>query len=253
MTEKTSYGQGEFCWIELTTSDGEAAKRFYTQLLGIAAEDMPMGPDQPPYVMLRKDGKDAAALFENKQSPVHWTSYVAVKSADDAVKKAKALGATVIAPPFDVMDVGRMAVLQDPQGAAFCVWQAGRHIGARVINDPGTMSWNELMTTDVEGARKFYSALFDWKMKVSPGYTEAHLGDTAVGGMMQIDETMKGMPSHWWPYFATADCDATASKAKSLGGQVHMGPQDIPEVGRFAVLQDPQGAWFNVIQLKQRR
>ena len=253
MTDKTSYPQGEFCWAELTTSDGNGAKHFYTSMFGWAADEVPMAPGEPPYVMLRKDGKDAAALYENKKLPPHWASYVAVKSADEIAKKAKSLGGKVVAEPFDVMDVGRMAVIQDPQSATFCIWQAGRHIGAKVVGEPNTMCWNELMTEDIESARKFYSALFGWKPKISPGYTEMLVGDTATGGMMQITEEMKGMPSHWWPYFAVADCDASTKKVQSLGGKLHMGPQDIPDTGRFAVLEDPQGAWFNIIHLNPRR
>lgn len=252
MTDKTSYAPGEFCWTELTTSDGNAAKRFYTTLFGWTAQDNPMAPNEPPYVMLKKDGKDAAALFENKKMPPNWGVYVAVKSADDAANKAKSLGATIIAPPFDVMQHGRMAVIQDKEGAVFSVWQAGTHIGAKVIGEPNTMTWNELMTKNIESARKFYSELFRWKMKVTPGYTEFSANGVSVGGMMQIEERMGPMPSHWWPYFAVVDCDASAKKVESTGGKVGMGPQDIPDTGRFAVLQDPQGAWFNIIQLKRR-
>jgi predicted enzyme related to lactoylglutathione lyase len=112
-----------------------------------------------------------------------------VASADETAKKAKSLGGNVISEPFDVIDVGRMANIQDPQGAKFAIWQARRHKGADVINEPNTMCWNELSTNDIEAARKFYSALFAWKLKVSPGYTEAHLADdTAVGGMARHDE-----------------------------------------------------------------
>ena len=249
MTEKTSYQPGEFCWAELATSDGNAAKRFYTALFKWTPDEGPMGPDQPPYVMLKIGGRDAAALYENKETPPHWNSYVSVTNVDETAKKAKASGATIVAEPFDVMTVGRMAVIQDPQGAMLCLWQPKEHIGARVTNEPGAMCWNELYTPDIAGSRKFYSDLFGWKLKVSDEYTEIHVGERGTGGMMQIREEMKGMPPHWMPYFLVEDCDATANATKAGGGQVHMGPWDIPNVGRIAILGDPQGASFAVIKV----
>ncbi len=251
MTEKTSFPPGDFCWVELATSDWKAAKKFYTSLFGWTTSEMPMGPDQPPYVMLEKNGKSVCGLYENKKARPAWLSYVSVKSADDSAKKAKSLGAKLLSDPLDVFDVGRMANIEDPQGAKFAVWQPKKHKGAMVINEPNTMCWNELWTSDVEAARKFYSGLFNWKFKNSPGYTEAHVGNVAVGGMMQADPKMK-MPSHWSPYFAVDDADAATKKAKSLGAKVGKEPEDIPEVGRFSVLEDPQGARFNLIKLTRR-
>ena len=252
MTEMKSYPPGDFSWTELTTSDDAAARKFYTALFGWKPDAIPMGPNVPPYVMLLKKGKRVAALYENKKAPPHWTSYVSVANADQAAKKAKSLGAKVVAEPFDVMDAGRMATIQDPQGATFCLWQAKSHIGAEVINEPDTMCWNELYTPDIEASRTFYASLFKWKMKISPGYTEAHVGDKATAGMIEITGQMKGMPPNWMPYFAVSDCDATVKKAKSQGAKVHVEPRDIPEVGRFSVIGDPQGAGFAVIKLKQR-
>jgi predicted enzyme related to lactoylglutathione lyase len=250
MSEKTSYQPGEFCWIELATSDANAAKAFYTALFPWKPEEVPMG-DQPPYVMLKVNGRDAGALYENKSVPPHWGAYVSVENVDESTKKAKALGATIVAEPFDVMNHGRMSVIQDPQGAHLSLWQPKDHIGARVANEPGAMGWNELYTKDIEGSRKFYSELFGWKLKISPEYTEAHVGDIATGGMMQITEQMPGVPPHWMPYFLVDDVDATANTAKSKGGQVHVGPMDIPNVGRFAIIMDPQHANFAVIKLSR--
>src|SRR5437660_7420186 len=163
--EKTSFPQGDFCWIELSTSDGNSAKKFYTGLFGWSTNEISMG-DQPPYVMVQKNGKDVAGLLENKNAPPHWMSYVAVSSADDAAKKAKSLGAKVVAGPFDVMDVGRMAVIQDPQGAMFSLWEEKRPNRVMIVNEAGAMCWNELYTPDIEGSRKFYVGLFDWKLKI---------------------------------------------------------------------------------------
>lgn len=252
MTDMTKYEPGMFCWVELATSDGAAAKKYYTSLFGWTANEMPMGPDQPPYVMLEKDGKQVGALYRNAAVPPNWLSYVAVADVDDLAKTVRDLGGKVLQRPFDVMDVGRMAILQDPQGAVLAMWQAGQHIGAAVRDEPNTLCWNELMTTDVAGAQFFYQALFDWRLKITPGYTEAHVGEKAVGGMMQIAPEMKGMPSHWQPYFMVDDVDATLAKAQSLGTTEHFGPMDIEHVGRFAVLHDPQGATFAIIKLTQR-
>ena len=251
MTEKKSYAPGEFCWIELATPDYKAATKFYTSLFGWTTEEMPMG-DQPPYVMLKSNGKGVGALYENKKATPAWLSYIAVAKADDAAKKAKSLGAKVLQEPFDVMDVGRMANIQDPQGAKFAVWEAKRHKGAEVINEPNAMCWNELYSPDIKGTRKFYSGLFNnWKLKESPEYTEIHMsaGDAGIGGMMQISKEMQGMTPQWMPYFAVTDADAVAKKTKSAKGQVYVEPKDIPNVGRFAILADPQGASFAIIKL----
>ena len=254
MPEISSYKDGQFCWADLTTSDPKAAKSFYTSLFGWSVKDIPMG-DQGSYSMLpERRGKTSAALAgmrdeEKKQGvPPHWNNYVSVSNADAAAAKAKSLGGKVVAGPFDVMDAGRMAFIADPQGAIFAVWQTGRSIGSQIIDEPNTMCWNELMTTDIEGARKFYSGLFGWKLKVSPEYTEIEAGGRSVAGMMQIRPEMKGMPSNWIPYFAVEDTDGTAKKAQSGGGQVGVPPTDIPNAGRFSVLADPQGARFAIIQ-----
>jgi predicted enzyme related to lactoylglutathione lyase len=252
MTEVTKYPPGAFCWDELATSDGNAAKKFYTALFGWKANESPMGPDQPPYVMLEKGSKPVAALYENKKTRPHWNSYVSVTNVDDAAKKAKSLGAKILAEPFDVMDVGRMATIQDPYGAVLSLWQPKKHIGAMVINEPNTMCWNELTTRDVDGSKKFYTSLFEWKLKVSPEYTEVHVGDMPVGGIFPMPKEMGNIPPYWMPYFAVSDCDGSTKKAKSSGATLHVGPRDIPDTGRFSIVSDPQGAMFAVIQLKQR-
>ncbi len=242
MTEMRNYPPGYFCWVELATSDWKAANRFYGSLFGWTSEEMPMG-DQPPYVTVKTKGKAVGALYENKKVKPAWLSYIAVSSADEAAKKAKSLGGKLVAEPFDVMDAGRMANIEDPAGSRFAVWQAKKHKGAGVINEPGAFCWNELYATDLDAAREFYSGLFAWKMKVSPEYTEIHVGQTAIAGMLSMDP-MKG----WYPYFMVADCDASVKKAKSLKAKVLSEPRDIPKVGRFSFLSDPQGATFAVFK-----
>ena len=158
----------------------------------------------------------------------------------------------VLAPPFDVMDAGRMAVLQDPTGAVFQVWQANRSIGAKILNEPGALCWTELTTTDTKAAEKFYTQLFGWTPKHSApsatmDYTEFSVGGTPSIGMMAKPADMPAhIPSYWMPYFMVADVDASTAKAKSLGGRAMVEPMDIPNTGRFSIVADPEGAMFAV-------
>jgi len=240
------YEPGMFCWIELATNDAAAAKSFYSSVFGWKINDIPL-PDGSVYTMLQVDGHDLGALYENKESAPAWNSYVSVASVDESAQRTQENGGNVVAPPFDVMDVGRMAVIADPTGASLCLWQAGKTIGATIRGDNNTLCWNELMTPDIERAREFYKTLFGWNLKVSPEYTEIDLGSTGIGGMMHITPEMQGMPTAWTPYICVADADATVEKIKSGGGKIYMGPHEIPNVGRFAVCADPQGAMFNII------
>jgi predicted enzyme related to lactoylglutathione lyase len=249
MPQVTSHPPGSFCWAELATSNWQSAKRFYTQLFGWTTNEIPMQEGEPPYVILQKNGLDVAALYQRDDVPPNWMSYVATASADETAKKAKGLGATVVADPFDVFDSGRMAVLQDPLGAFLAAWQPKNHIGARLVGEPDSFCWNELYTTDVDRARKFYTALFGWKTKDSPGYTEWMNAGQPIGGMMKINPEWGDFPPNWTVYFMVTDCDAVAEKAKSLGSKRQVGPQDIPNVGRFAMIEDPQGAMFAIIKL----
>ena len=251
MPEIDKHDPGTFCWIELATPDRRAAQQFYSSLFGWKPNEMPMGQDEP-YVMLEKNGRNVGALYQTTEVPSNWLSYIAVDSVDDTAKTARDLGANLMQAPFDVMDVGRMAVVQDPQGAVFALWQAKLHPGLGIRDETGTLVWNELMTTDIEAARKFYTSLFGWRQKVAGDYTEVHVGERAIGGMMQIAPEMHGMPTHWKPYFMVDDCDATVKQAQSLGVKDFFGPMDIPEAGRFAVINDPQGAAFAVIKPRPR-
>jgi hypothetical protein len=187
--------------------------------------------------------------------PPMWTSYVAVEDADATAKRVTQLGGKVIEAPFDVMEFGRMAVLQDPGGAAFAVWQPKQHVGAGVKDDPGSVCWNELVTRDMDGAKAFYEALFGWKGKTHGSdmpYTEWERGEGmphAGGGMEMKGDQWKGVPPHWSVYFAVDDVDASVKRAEQLKGSVTVPPTEVAEVGRFAVLRDPQGAVFSIIKL----
>jgi len=259
MPEVTSHAPGNFCWIELNTSDPGAAKKFYTGLFGWSAEDTPAGPDMV-YTMLKINGLEVGAMCALQPDqkaqgvPPHWMSYVSVESADAAAEKATSLGGTVFAGPFDVMEHGRMAVIQDPQGAVFCVWQPKAHIGVKLAGDTGTFGWDELWTTDRKKAAEFYTGLFGWGAKEGDMgeqgiYTEWQNSGQSIGGMMEITPEMGPVPPNWLPYFMVDDVDATAEKTQSTGGKVMVPPTDIPNVGRFAVLGDPQGAMFAIIKL----
>lgn len=259
MAEFSSHTPGTFSWVELVTTDQKAGVAFYRALFGWEVNEQPIGPNEV-YSMFQMRGKDVAAASsmqpEERKStvPPHWNLYVTVANVNEIVKQAEGLGAKVFAPPFDVMDVGRMAVLQDPTGAVFQVWEAKKHIGARILNEPGALCWSELTTRDTDAAESFYTALFGWTAKHStPGaemqYTEfSNQGQPGIG-MMRMPALMPaGVPSYWMPYFQVADCDASAAKAIKLGASVTVPPHDIPKTGRFAVLTDPQGAMFAVFK-----
>jgi len=256
--EVAEYKPGTFCWVELGTTDSAAAKSFYTQLFDWDYEDHPMGPDGV-YTMLKSNGKEAGAMYELMPDmraqgiPPHWMSYVAVTSADESAEKAKAAGATIMNGPFDVFTVGRMAVVKDPTGAVFSLWQAKDHKGAGIYNAPGSFCWNELGTNDTQRAGEFYSNLFGWTRETMSGgpieYTMFKNGDRSAGGMYKITPEMGPMPPHWLVYFAVDDCDARVKKATELGGRVMKPADDIPGIGRFAILTDPQGAAFAIIKL----
>jgi uncharacterized protein len=247
MGERTSYPPGTFSWSELVTSDAEAAKRFYTSLFGWEYDDMPI-PDSPPYSMAKRDGQTVAALYPSDEQPPHWNCYVTVESADDAAAKAKELGANVMAEPFDVMDAGRMAVFADPTGAVLSVWQAGTSIGGTLVNQPGALTWNDLITPDPPASARFYGELFGWTIDEIPdsgGYRVIKNGERANGGMMALDPRLADARPNWMPYFGHEDVEKLVGEVGGHGGQVLNGPTRMP-AGTIAVLRDPQGAVFAV-------
>jgi predicted enzyme related to lactoylglutathione lyase len=256
MAERTKHEPGTFSWVELATRDSAAAKRFYTSLFGWGVDEMPVG-DGTTYTMLTKNGKRVGALYQMSAQqqgvPPHWNSYVTVASADDSAAQAKKLGGNVMLEPFDVLDAGRMAVVADPTGAVFSLWQPKRHIGADLVNEPGAFCWNELYTTDPNKAADFYMGLFGWTKDARHmdygEYVIFNRGGRQMCGMMQIPKEWGPVPPHWLVYFAVDDCDASVAKATSLGAKAMMPPMDIENVGRFAMLTDPEGAGFAVIKL----
>ena len=258
MPEKNGYAPGQFCWIEVATTDTTAAGRFYAALFGWQIQDT-AAEGHGPYTMLRLGGREIGGMYTllkeqtDQGVPPHWLSYIAVASADDAAAKARELGGNVIMGPLDVMDVGRMAVVGDPTGAIFCIWEAKQHQGMGVAGEVGTPCWFELATKDAARSGAFFSGLFGWKREEQDmggtKYTMFRHGDGSIGGMIQMTGEWGDTPSHWMVYFAVADCDAACTKLEELGGKVCVPATDIPGVGRFAVVNDPQGAYFTVIAL----
>jgi predicted enzyme related to lactoylglutathione lyase len=258
MTNIDKNPTGSFCWIELHTSDQNAAKTFYGSLFGWEANDGPIGPNDF-YTVFKLQGREAAAGFtlrpdeRSRGVPPHWEIYVTVESADAAVAKARQLGGEVLGPePFDVMDAGRMAILHDPTGAVFCVWQAKKSTGIRIAGVHGALCWADLSTPDVKRASDFYSGLFGWQVITDPkdpsGYLHIKNGEHFIGGIPPASYRQPGVPPHWMAYFQVDDVDASASKAKEMGAKLYLPPMSMEGVGRFSVIADPQGAAFAIFK-----
>ena len=251
MAEVASHAPGAFCWVELGTTDQNAAKEFYGKLFGWSFVDMPMGPGEF-YTTFKLKGRDAAAAYtldpkRHGGAPPHWVLYIASADADATAVRAGELGGSVKGGPFDVMEFGRMAILSDPSGAMFCVWKGKSNPGIGIHNEPGAFSWGQLNTNETAKSETFYTALFGWTAKTGTGggmtYTEWILGGKPIGGMMAPPPGLQ-VPAHWLAYFAVVDCDATAALATSMGARTYVPPTSLEGAGRFAVLADPQGAVF---------
>jgi uncharacterized protein len=247
------FAPGEFCWIELATSNQNAAKSFYTALFGWTVRDVPIGPNDI-YSLLELQGRVAAAAFAISGSesaagvPPHWHLYVAVASADEAAKKAAELGGKVVEAPFDVMDRGRAALIQDPTGAFFSVWEANKRAGVGVTGEAGAFCWADLNTPDQGRAKTFYEGLFGWKLtpgqEKESGYLHIMNGENYIGGVPAAYQNSADSPPHWLLYFAVADVDATFQQAKDMNARILLPPMGFEGVGQMAILADPQGAVF---------
>ncbi|MFY1635612.1 VOC family protein [Solwaraspora sp. WMMB335] len=242
-------------WVDLGTADLPAAIRFYGELFGWTAE-VSDDPDSAGYTIFTKDAKPVAGAgtVSTGGQPPTWTTYLGTLDVQATTKLVESAGGTVLMPPFDVADRGRAAVFSDPGGATFAAWQPLEMAGAELFNVPGSLCWNELTTRDPDGAKEFYGAVFDWENRDTPFppimYTEWLVEQQPVAGMMPMvgDDWPADLPAHWMVYFAVNDCDATAAHARAIGGTVSVPPTDLPH-GRFAVLNDPQGAFFSVIRI----
>jgi uncharacterized protein len=273
MPERDGYIPGVPCWIDTSQPDPESVLDFYSGLFGWEFENT-MPADSPgKYYAARIRGGDVAAIGSMPEAapPVAmWNTYVWVDSADDAAAKVSDAGGKVLIDPFDIMDQGRMAFLADPEGATFCVWQANRHKGAKIVNEHGSLNFNGLNTRDVDAAKDFYGAVFGWHILDLPGGAQMwtldgyadHL-ETFQPGLRQtvkdaggpegfadvvaainpIPDDQPDTPAHWSVTFAVDDADAAAAKATELGGSVVVPPFDAPWV-RMTILTDPAGASF---------
>jgi predicted enzyme related to lactoylglutathione lyase len=257
MSDTTEYTPGTPSWVDLGTPDIPAASTFYGTVFGWRAEPID-DPNAGGYTMLTLDGRTVAALGpqQNPGAP-YWTTYVSVEDADKTTEIAQNAGGSVLAPVMDVFDAGRMAVLADPTGAAFAIWQPGTMKGADVTGVPGSYCWTELTSRDPETATRFYGEVFGWDAHsgemAEMAYTEFKNGDRSVAGMMPAPAELPAeVPSYWMPYFEVTDTDKTVTDATALGASVMVPAQDVPTVGRFAILRDPQGAVFGVIKTEPR-
>jgi predicted enzyme related to lactoylglutathione lyase len=256
MGKRERYEPGTFCWVDLATTDPAGAKAFYGELFGWEAEDMPAG-EAGTYTMLRLDGDEVCALYEldagrrEQGIPSHWLSYVSVEDADATASRTCELGGTVFGEAFDVLDSGRMAIIQDPTGAVLGAWQPWTFIGARRVNDPGCLSLNQLNTSDPDRAAGFYRDLFGWEISQvadEPSYWGIDNNGWLNGGMMRTPDGAQGMPSHWLVYFVAEDLDAAADRIGELGGTMRVPPMSVPPEGRILVARDPQGAAFALFE-----
>jgi predicted enzyme related to lactoylglutathione lyase len=272
MPEREGYIPGVPCWVDTSQPDPEVTLPFYGGLFGWEFENVMPEGSGGSYFIGRIRGGDVAAVGSTPEGAppmAMWNTYIWVESADETASKAREAGGGVAMEPFEVMDSGRMAVLTDPEGAVFCVWQARNHRGAKVVNEHGSLNFNGLATRDLEGAKAFYGAVFGWEALALPtgsmwtlaGYGD-HLEESSPGLRQQM--TAMGAPegfidvvaalnpiadddsdtqAHWSVTFAVDDADAAAAKASELGGEIVAGPFDAPWT-RMAVIKDPQGATF---------
>lgn len=254
MPEFTSYDAGTPSWVDHAAKNIETSNTFYGGLFGWEPEDQ--GEQMGHYTLLRKGGKTVAGNMPvmHEAQPSVWVNYVSVDDADLTVERARKAGAVVFAEPMDVSDIGRMAVFADPTGAALGIWQPVQHPGADLVNEPGSLVWNELNTRDTEVAIPFYAEVFGWGSNTNPmgelgAYTEWTMGDRTLGGMLPMPAALPDeVPAFWLVYFAVGDCDQAAATAADLGATVMQPPMDIPP-GRMAVITDPVGATFALLAL----
>jgi uncharacterized protein len=257
MGKRERYEPGTFCWVELATTDPAGAKAFYTGLFGWEAEDVPAG-EGATYTLLRLDGDEVCGLYAldaaRREAGVqpHWLSHVSVEDAEAVASRSRELGGTVEGGVVDVGEHGRFAIVRDPSGANLVAWETGAGGGARRVNDPGCMTWNELQTREPERMAAYYAELFGWKMEAQRedanlAYVVIKNGGKSNGGIMPVTEQQGDAPSFWLAYFTVASSDDAAARTQELGGRVYAGPMNIG-AGRIAVLADPQGAAFAIFE-----
>jgi len=251
-----SYAAGTPAWVDLTTTDPDGAKRFYEALFGW--EYQVGGAEEGFYTMCRVRGHDAAGIggTASTEVPPAWTTYLATDDVTAAAERITGAGGTLLFEPMQVAQYGHMLIGADPTGAVFGLWQPLEHIGSSLVNEPGGIVWSELATRDSDRAHQFYTDVMGWSWQDvdtggGPRYQTFAVEGRDVGGCLQMDASWpEAIPSHWMPYFAVADTDASILTAEAAGGVVSVPATDSPH-GRFAVLLDPQGAVFTVVSAPQ--
>lgn len=262
MPRVDAHTPGTFSWFELATTNQAAAKTFYSQLFGWDVQDFPIS-DNETYSIFKRDGRDTAAAYtmrpeEHQQGvPPFWLVYIEVADVDLMAATITAAGGTVMAPPFDVMEMGRMAVVTDPAGSHFALWQSKTHTGTGVTGEPGTVNWVEISVPDRSQVMKFYNDVFGWTfvtgtdMKAAgpqDEYPHIMLGEAMLGGLPPPEQRDPNAPPHFLIYFSVEDVAASTAKAKSLGATAFVEAMDIGENGIISVFADPQGAMFALHQ-----
>lgn len=259
-TRTTTLPAGEPTWFDLATPDVSVATAFYKEVFGWNYIDT--GPDFGNYHFAQSDSRNVAGIGPifppDSPQPSAWTVYFATEDAAKDCERVKELGGQVLVEPMVIGNSGSMAICMDSTGAAFGFWQADQHIGSGAQNEHGSMCWCEVNTRDSGAARDFYTQLLNadaQKMEGADYYTTLHHGkkvndDNAIAGILQMDENWEGIPPHWMPYFAIDNTDAAVKRAVAAGGQVRVEPFDMPH-GRMAVVSDPAGAVFSIVQLPE--
>ncbi len=261
MSERSTYAPGTPNWVDLGTPDPDAAEAFYGPIFGWSFDPGENPEETGGYrsAMLRDQPVAGVMKLMQEGQPPAWSNYISVEDADAAMEAVKDNGGSVAIEPMDILDIGRMGFFVDPTGAFCGVWQPKSFHGAGLVNEPGSLAWNELETRDPSAAKVFYGAVFGWgsvdhEMERETGggtYTEWQLDGNSIGGMMDVTGRVPDrVPAHWMAYFAVADADAAVEQVKATGGQVPFGPVDIP-AGRFAMCADPWGAAFAVIKMPE--
>lgn len=244
-------------WVDLSSSDAGASRAFYANVFGWQVDVHP-DPQYGGYALAKLDGKDVGGIGPSMSpgAPTAWNIYLGTEDIDDRAKQVQAAGGTVVAPPFDVGDRGRMAVFQDPAGAIISAWQGAR-MGGFLTDVNNSFGWAELNARGVEKALPFYSQVFGWTTKTSPmgegqPYTEFQLDGRSVAGAWEMNPMVPAeVPSYWQVYFTVDDVDAAHRKAIDAGARELLPPQDFPG-GRFAIVSDPQGASFGLLKTTAR-
>ena len=248
---------GDFCWVELCTTDSAKAFDFYHPIFNWGKITHDNG-DFGEYHMLTLNEQEIAGAFQltddmKKQGAVPcWNAYVKVDDVDATANKAKSLGGKILNGPFDVMEYGRMAVLEDPTGAVVCLWHTDKNSETPEKTQPGNYGWIELLTTDTQKAETFYKTLFDWTAETAQfgdhDYTSFSINGEPIAGMMKIKSEWGHVPPNWNVYFTVNNLDESLEIAKKNGAELCCDVMEIPEVGRFTTLKDPQGVYVSMIQ-----